>query len=49
MATRMPQFVKAKMAEFVAAVQKVDSNKQERPAPEFTEAAARDGRQLVGI
>lgn len=49
MATRMPQFVKAKMAEFVAAVQKVDSDKQDRPAPEFTEAAARDGRQLVGI
>jgi mono/diheme cytochrome c family protein len=49
MATRMPQFVKAKMAEFVSAVQKVDSDKQERPAPEFTEAAARDGRQLVGI
>ena len=48
MATRMPRFNRERMPELVPAVQALDSEKTERPAAEFDEAAARDGRTLVG-
>jgi cbb3-type cytochrome oxidase cytochrome c subunit len=46
MATRMPQFVKAKMGQFVAGVQKVDSDKQERPARDPRRLARRRARRV---
>lgn len=49
MATRMPRFNKERMPELVPTVQALDSDKNERPAPEFSETAARDGRTLVGV
>lgn len=49
MATRMPEFRKERMPQFVNTVQSLDGDKSERPAPSFTESGARDGRTLVGI
>lgn len=48
MATRMPRFNKERMPELVPTVQALDGDNAERPAPEFSETAARDGRTLVG-
>jgi mono/diheme cytochrome c family protein len=49
MATRMPQFSIAPMLNLIKTMQSLDSDPKERPSPRFTEAAARDGRTLVGI
>jgi hypothetical protein len=48
MATRMPAFRKDRMPQLVGALQSVDTPKDERPALQFSDTAARDGRLLVG-
>lgn len=47
LATRMPRFQRETMPDFVKEVEKADSADESKPSP-FTEAIARDGRQLVG-
>lgn len=49
MAARMPKFGRAPLEKFVQAIDHVDGPPGRAGAPAFTEAAARDGRTLVGV
>lgn len=48
MATRMPQFPNDRVAGLIEAIVKTDAPAKADDGPKFTEAAARDGRLLVG-